>query len=466
MKDQSSDQHSTPDTLRRAAFAMVLLNALATPMMLSAVNVALPGIARELTIHAVLLSWVPLGYLMASAMFVLVFGRLADMFGRKRIFLLGTASIIVTSVLATAASNGPLLIAARFLQGVGAAMLYATQIAIVSSVFPPAQRGKSIGLTVSMIYLGLSLGPAAGGFLVEHYGWRASFLLHIPLSTLSLLIGWLWVRGEWKADSRAPFDYRGALSYALSILCLCVGAAGLPQTYAFFLLSAGGLGMALFVHQAGNSHAPLLDVRLFFGNRTFARSSLASFIMYTATFATVVLVGLYLQFLKGMSPSRAGLLMMIQPLTMALLSPLSGRLSDVVEPRIIASLGMAATALGLIILARLSGDDSVYWLVAGLLVIGLGFSLFSSPNTNAMMSAVDRQHLGTASGLVATMRVLGQMSSMVLVALVFALLIGEVEIVPAQYAALERAIARCFAIAAGLCVLGVYVSAARGKIHR
>lgn len=460
---------SNPDTaspVRTAAFAMVLLNAFSTPMMLSAVNVALPGIARELNIDAVLLSWVPLVYLMASAMFVLVFGRLADMHGRKRIFLLGTASIIVTSILATAAPNGIFLLSARFLQGVGAAMLYATQIAIVSSVFPPAQRGRTIGLTVSMIYLGLSFGPLAGGFLVEHYGWRASFLLHIPLSTLSLLIGLFWVKDEWKAPEATAFDYRGATIYSLSILSLCIGAAGLPQAYAFMVLLAGVLGMVLFAYLASSSEVPLLDIRLFFSNRTFARSSLASFIMYTGTFATVVLVGLHLQFLKGMSPAQAGMFMMLQPLTMALLSPLFGRLSDAVEPRIIASLGMAATAIGLTILSQLSGTDSNYWLVAGLLVIGIGFSLFSSPNTNAMMSSVGRHHLGTASGLVATMRVLGQMSSMVLVALVFALVIGQVEIVPEHYGALERAIARCFTIAACLCVPGIYFSAVRGKIHQ
>ncbi|WP_461520047.1 MFS transporter [Porticoccus sp.] len=453
------------DPVRMAAFGMVMLNAFSTPMMLSAVNVALPGIARELNIDAVLLSWVPLIYLMASAMFVLVFGRLADMYGRKRIFLLGTASIIVTSVLATAAPNGIFLLAARFLQGVGAAMLYATQIAIVSSVFPPEQRGRIIGLTVSMIYLGLSFGPVAGGFLVEHYGWRASFLLHIPLSMLSLLIGLFWVKDEWKAPLATSFDYRGATVYSLSILSLCLGAAGLPQLYAVFALLVGVFGMVLFVYMASGSKAPLLDIRLFFSNRTFAHSSLASFIMYTATFATVVLVGLHLQFLKGMTPAQAGMFMMLQPLTMALLSPLFGRLSDVVEPRIIASLGMAVTAVGLTILARLSDTDSNYWLVVGLLMIGIGFSLFSSPNTNAMMSSVDRHHLGTASGLVATMRVLGQMSSMVLVALVFALIIGQVEIVPEHYGALERAIARCFAIAACLCVPGIYFSAVRGKIH-
>lgn len=465
LKDQTVDDNSIPDSLRRAAFLMVLINAFATPMMLSAVNVALPGIAHSLNIDAVLLSWVPMVYLMASAMFVLVFGRLADMYGRKRVFLLGTVSVIVSSILAALANSGAMLISARFLQGVSAAMLYATQIAIVTSVFPPRQRGRAIGMTVSMVYLGLTFGPAAGGFLVEHFGWRASFLLHLPLSAMVLAIAFLKVGGDWVGDAGGTFDIAGAICYGLMIVCVCVGAAGLPQGYAFVALGVGALCLPLFVRQCRRAENPLLDIHLFFSNRVFSRSSLAACIMYTATFATVVLVGLYLQFLKGMSPARAGLLMMIQPLTMAMLSPLFGRLSDTVEPRLLASLGMGSASIGLLVLASLDSADSTAWLALGLLLIGLGFSLFSSPNTNAIMSSVERRHFGTASALVATMRVLGQMNSMILVALMFALVIGQVEIVPEHYGALQRALSYCFAIAALLCLPGIYFSAVRGTIH-
>lgn len=460
-----SREKDVEEPLRRAAFLMVLINAFSTPMMLSAVNVALPGIARSLNIDAVLLSWVPMVYLMASAMFVLAFGRLADLYGRKRVFLLGTVCVIFSSVLAALANSGVMLIGARFLQGVSAAMLYATQIAIVTSVFPPQRRGRAIGMTVSMVYLGLTFGPAAGGFLVEHFGWRASFLLHLPLSIVVLSIAYLRVGVDWKGDADAAFDVTGALCYGLMIVCLCVGAAGLPQGYAFVALAVGIVCLLLFVRHSRRAAHPLLDIRLFFSNRVFSHSSLASCIMYTATFATVVLVGLYLQFLKGMSPAHAGLFMMIQPLTMALLSPLFGRLSDTVEPRLIASLGMSSAGIGLLVLASLDSADSTGWLAVGLLLIGLGFSLFSSPNTNAIMSSVERRHFGTSSALVATMRVLGQMNSMILVALMFALVIGQVELVPEHYDALQRAISYCFAIAALLCLPGIYFSAVRGTIH-
>ena len=184
-------------SVQQAALVMVLLNAFTTPLMLSATNVALPRIAEDLNLDAVLLGWIPMAFLMASAMFVLVFGRIADMVGRKRIFLIGTVSVIITSLLASMASNGSLLISARFLQGMSAAMLYATQIAIISSVFPPEQRGRAIGMTISIIYLGLTCGPLIGGFLIDFYGWRASFVFHIPLAIVVLLIGLFKVKKLW-----------------------------------------------------------------------------------------------------------------------------------------------------------------------------------------------------------------------------------------------------------------------------
>lgn len=201
MQDAQSE-HS----LQRITLTMVLLNAFTTPLMLSAVNVALPSIATDLSMNAVLLSWVPMAYLMASAMFVLIFGRIADMVGRKRIFLIGTIGVIVTSLIAAFAVNGTMLIAARFLQGVSAAMLYATQVAIVSSVFPSAKRGQAIGLTVSTIYLGLTIGPLIGGYVIDVFDWRASFMVHIPLAIIVLVIGLFYVKGEWCSDDRGSFD--------------------------------------------------------------------------------------------------------------------------------------------------------------------------------------------------------------------------------------------------------------------
>ena len=462
MSDTSTDQTG----LQRAAFAMVLLNCFTTPLMLSAANVALPAIARDLRINAVLLTWVPMAYLMASAMFVLIFGRLADMYGRKRIFLYGTAGVVVTSLMAGLAFSGTFLVTARFLQGVCAAMLYATQMAIVSSVFPPERRGHAIGLAVSTIYLGLTCGPLIGGYLIDLAGWRASFVFHIPLALAVLLLGLWRVPGEWSSGERGEFDIKGAVIYSLSIVGLCLGVSTLPHAASYLFILAGGAGLWLFFRLARIAAHPILDVRLFFTNRVFLFSCLASLIMYTATFANIVLISLYLQYLKGMSAGTAGLIMTIQPLTMAILSPFAGRLSDRVEPRIIASAGMAVTATGLVLLAGLNGVGSLYYLIGALVTTGVGFSMFSSPNTNAIMGAVEKRYYGSAAGSVATVRVLGQMNSMVLVTLIFALIIGQVEIQPENYADLRTAIHLCFLIAGLICLPGILFSLARGRMHK
>lgn len=456
---------ATDSSLQNAVLVMVLLNAFTTPLMLSATNIALPSIAEDLRLDAVVINWIPMAFLMASAMFVLVFARISDMVGRKRIFLLGTACVIITSVCASLVTNGIFLIVARFFQGMSAAMLYATQIAIISSVFPPKQRGRAIGLMVSVIYLGLSCGPLLGGFLVDLYGWRASFIFHIPLAVIVLLIGLLQVPGDWLADGRGSFDVKGAVVYGLSIIFLCTGVSNLPESRGFVLLLCALFGIWVFIKLTKRTEHPIFDVFLFAHNRVFAFSCFASFIIYTAIFANIVLLSLYLQYLKGLSATVAGSIIMVQALTMAIFSPCMGRLSDRIEPRVIASAGMAVTACGLFMLGWMNMYSSISYLIISLIVTGFGFSLFSSPNANAIMSAVEKQHYSSATGSLATMRILGQMTSMVLVTLVFSICIGGIKINPSIYQNLQYAISICFFISAGFCIPGFIFSLVRGRMR-
>ncbi len=462
---ESDDGTSEDRRLQRTILTMVLLGAFATPLMLSSTNVALPRIAEDLGLDAVLLSWVPMAYLMASAMFVLIFGRLADTHGRMRFFLLGTGAVIVTSIMAALAISPWMLLAARFLQGISAAMLYATQIALVTSVFPASRRGRVIGLVVSVIYIGLASGPLLGGYVIDTLGWRASFLLQLPLAIPVLLVGLLRVRRDWSNPQNEPFDAPGALSYATMILLLCLGISRLPALDSLLLLGGAVAVLVWFLRHARRAEHPIWDVQLFFSNRIFTLSCGASLIMYSATYANVVLLSLYLQYLQGLSATGAGMLMMLQPLTMAILSPFMGRLSDRIEPRTLASTGIAITAVGLIMLAMLDSDSSRAGVVAALIMTGTGFSLFSSPNVNAIMSSVASRHYGSASGAVATTRLLGQLNSMVLVALAMALIMGNVDIEPANYPRLEQAIQLSFTIAASICLPAILMSLARGRIH-
>lgn len=451
--------------LRRATIAMILLSSVATAMMLASVHVALPHIARELSIDAVTLSWIPMAYLLASAACVLAFGRLADMFGRKRIFLLGSAAAVIASLISAAADTIAILLVGRLLQGVAAAMLFSTQIAIISSVYPPQRRGAAIGYTISAVYFGLTLGPVLSGFLIEPLSWRAAFLTHVPLSLLALYIGLAHLPFEWRADERGEFDAFGALLYALAIVVLMVGLSNLPSVQGFVLAAAGIAGMCVFVRHEHRHPHPIFEVELFYTNRMFTLSCIASLMMYTATFANVVLVSLFLQFLKGVGPAMAGVIMMAQPAVMAAVSPLAGRLSDKVEPRIIASLGMMVTAVGLGLFAVLDAESPLGAVVVCLLTTGFGFSLFSSPNANAIMSAVERGAYARASSAMSVMRVMGQLTSMGAVATIFSILLGPVAITPQVYPALGHAISVCYAFGAVMCLLGVALSLARGDAH-
>jgi MFS family permease len=254
--------------------------------------------------------------------------------------------------------------------------------------------------------------------------------------------------------------------YAVGLMALMQGFSRLPDLIGVALLAVGILGLGLFgVWELRSSH-PVLDLRLFRGNRTFTFSNLAALINYSATFGVGFLLSLYLQYIKGMNPQQAGLTLIAQPAMQALFSPLTGRLSDRVEPRIVASSGMALTMVGLLTLTRLTADTPISHTVGSLLLLGLGFALFSSPNTNAIMSSVPKRHYGVAAGTQGTMRLIGQVFSMGIVTLVFSLIIGQVEIKPEYYAGFMTSVQIDFVVLSALCLGGVFASLSRGKLRQ
>ncbi len=283
---------------------------------------------------------------------------------------------------------------------------------------------------------------------------------------LLLVVVILWkLKGEW-ADARGePFDTIGALFYGCAVIAFMIGASGLPSLKRAALTLGGIFAFGLFAWWETRVAHPLFEVRLFIRNRVFAFSCLAALIHYSATFGVTFLVSLFLQYVQGWSPQGAGLVMIAQPVMMALCSPFAGRLSDRMEPRWIASLGMAITAAGLFVLATVSADTSTALMVGCLAALGIGFGLFSSPNMNAIMGSVARRHYGIASGSVGTMRLLGQILSMAIATLMFALYIGRAQITPELLPAFVHSVRMALWVFGGLCLCGIYFSLSRGRLH-
>jgi EmrB/QacA subfamily drug resistance transporter len=450
---------------KKPALLVATLTSFLTPFMGSSINIALPSIGREFAMDAVLLGWIATSYLLAAAMFLVPFGRIADIYGRKRIFTYGILVYAVSSLLSAIAPSPLLLISFRILQGIGSAMIFGTGIAILTSVFPVGERGKVLGINVAAVYLGLSLGPFLGGFMTQHLGWRSIFFLNVPLS-LIIIVFVLWkLKGEWAGAKGEKVDFVGSVIYILTLPAMMYGFSLLPAVSGVWLILLGVLGLTLFVRWESKTKSPVFDINLFKNNAVFAFSNLAALINYGATFAVGFLLSLYLQYTKGLSPQHAGMILVSQPLVMALFSPLAGRLSDRVEPRVVASIGMAFTTIGLFLFTFLSQNTSPKYIIGCLIVVGFGLALFSSPNTNAIMSSVQKRFYGVASATVGTMRLTGQMFSMGIALLVFALYLGRAEITPEKYSLFLRSVKSAFIIFTALCILGIFASLSRGKVR-
>ncbi len=450
---------------KKATLIIVIIASFLTPFMGSSVNVALPSIGKEFRMNAVMISWIPTSFILSAVTLLIPFGKLADIYGRKKIFTIGIGVFTCASLLLAISMSAAQFIAFRVLQGCGSAMIFGTGIAILTSVFPADERGKALGFNVASVYVGLSLGPFLGGLLTQHFGWRSIFLINIPLGLIIILLVICKLKGEWAEAIGEKFDYIGALLYSFSVITFTYGISLMPRVYAFWFVGLGLLSFYIFLRRERNLKSPLIELALFKKNRVFAMSSLAALINYSGSYGVNFLLSLYLQLTKGLSPQNAGLVLLLNPVVMAFISPFAGRLSDKIEPRIVASTGMALTALGLFLFIFLSGHSSLAFVLTGLLLIGIGFAFFSSPNTNAMMSSIEKRFYGVASGTVSTVRLLGQVFSMSIIMVIFSIFIGKIQISPENYEPFLKSTKSVFIISTALCICGIFASLVRGKVR-
>ncbi len=448
---------------KRAVLLILALSPFLAAFMGSAINIALPSIGSEFQMNAVLLGWVATAYILASATCLLPFGRLADIYGRKRVLTYGTFIFTIASLLLAFAPSATALIALRALQGIGGAMIFTTGIAILTSVFPIGERGKALGINAAATYLGLSLGPVLGGLLTQHFGWRSIFLVVVPLGATIIALIFTKLKGEWAEARGEKFDLTGSVIYGLALTGIIYGFSLLPTKLGIWLTIIGASGIFAFVQREAKVGGPLLDINLFKKNRVFAFSNLAVLLNYSAAYAVSFLLSLYLQYIKGLSPQSAGLTLVAMPAVQAGFSPVAGRLSDRIEPRILASVGMGLITIGLSLFIFLGEKTSLGFIIASLILIGFGFGFFASPNTNAIMSSVNQRFYGVASATLATMRQVGMSFSMGITMLLFAIYIGRVEIIPEYYPLFLSSTKIAFIIFTALCSGGIFASLVKGK---
>lgn len=430
---------------------LLLISSLASflvPFTVSSLNVALPAIGEDLSLDAVSLGWITTSYLLTAAACILPFGRIADIYGMKKVFLLGNIVFAIGSILAAFSTSGLMIMGARVIQGLGGAMVFSTSVAIVTIVFPPGERGRAIGIITATVYAGLSLGPVLGGFLTQQYGWPSIFLFNVPIA-LGVTIATLFsLKGEWHPASGTSFDHGGALLYGLMIILAMYGLSVLPSTIGYACIISGVIAAWILDRWEGRQKNPFIDLRIFRSNRIFLFSNLAAMINYSVVFAVGFILSLVLQYNRGLDPQTTGLILLAQPLIQMIVAPASGHLSDSHSPALIATIGMAVTTLGLIILEVSIANAPLSWIIGGLALLGLGYGLFSSPNTNAIMSSVRQDQLGLASGMVSTMRSAGQLISLAIAMMVFSCIIGSVRISQEVYAQL---------LSSSLVILGIFI---------
>jgi EmrB/QacA subfamily drug resistance transporter len=462
MTDAISVHNAGP---KRSVLVVTTLAAFLSPFGISSVNIALPSIGKEFLMDAILLSWVTTSYLLTSAMFLVPFGKIADIYGRIRIFTYGILIFTLASVGSAISNSAAMLICFRILQGFGAAATYCVGAAILTSVFPSGELGRVLGINLAAVYIGYSVGPFLGGFLTHHLSWRSIFLANVLLGLIIIFLVFWKLKGEGHEAKKEKFDLTGSIIYSITLLLIMYGFSQLSAMRGVWLILPGALGILAFVKWETKAESPVLDINLFRNNRVFAFSNLAALINYSATFAVTFLLSLYLQYIKKLPPEDAGLILISKPIVQAFFSPYAGRLSDRTEPRIVASIGMALTAMGLFLFIFLDEKTTLGFVVGSLILLGFGFALFSSPNTNAVMSSVDNRLYGVASGTVGTMRALGMVLSMGITILIFSIYIGKVQITSEYYPLFLRCVRMGFTFLAGLCFLGILASLARGNVR-
>ncbi|HZW83608.1 MAG TPA: MFS transporter, partial [Candidatus Deferrimicrobium sp.] len=431
----------------------------------SIVNVALPTISGKLHANLSSLQWVVTAYLLTISSLLPVFGRTADLLGRKKVYSIGFLVFTLGSVLCGLSTSLWFLVGTRILQAIGASMLMSNSAAIITAIFPPRERGKALGLTGTVVALGSLTGPALGGLLVGFSGWQSIFYINLPIGIIGFLISRVVLPTDEHSKVKESFDFVGALTFTVGMIGLLLAinngeSWGWTSVPVLLGLGFGVILLAVFVFTETRVRHPLIDLSLF-RNRPFLIGNLSGFLSFVAMFANTMLLPFYLQQILNYTPSQVGLLMTAFPVMMMIVAPLSGNASDKFGPLVLTTGGLTITALGLFYLSTLGAASHFYQVLPGPLLMGLGAGMFQSPNNASVMSSVVPQKLGVAGGINALVRNVGMVTGIAFSVSLFEALGGvtrpKLEQVPAFMSAFHSVM---------LCAMGIALIAAIISLNR
>ena len=451
----------------------------------SIVNISLPTIMAHFKASLAISEWIVLSYLLVITGLLLPFGRLADMTGRKKVFRLGFLLFSLGSGLCALSQNSAQLIIFRALQAVGAAMVMANSFAIITAVFPPQERGRALGINGTVVAVGFTIGPSLGGFLVSTFGWRSIFSVNVPVGIIGTIMAHYILNERLVSPTlgqKKGFDFFGAglviIGLSALLLGLTTGQEGNWGSWQVIVeLTIAVFALIILLAWEARTIQPLIELRLF-KNRRFSFGSVAGLLSFLAVSANAFLMPFFLQLAMGYNPLHAGLLMTPTALTIAIVAPFSGWLSDRLDARIISSLGLSISTCTLVWISTLKAQAGYHDVVVRLIMLGIGQGLFQPPNNNSVMGSVPRQNLGIAGGFLSMMRNIGQVVGMALAgtilagAMVSVLGHASFDALHAGGSLAERTpvlaafmvgMQRAYLIAALVCFLGIWTSLVRGK---
>jgi EmrB/QacA subfamily drug resistance transporter len=428
----------------------------------SIVNVALPTISGQLHSEISTLQWVVTAYLLTISSLLPIFGRTADIFGRKKIYSLGFLIFTLGSVLCGLAQNIWFLVGARVLQAIGASMLMSNSAAILTATFSAKERGKALGLMGTVVALGSLTGPALGGLLIGMTSWRAAFYVNLPIGIIGFLASRSILPVDEQKKGQEKFDFVGALTFTAGMVCLLLGInngenwgwASLPVMISLVL---GLILLAMFLTIERRVSQPIIELSLF-RNRPFLMGNLSGWLSFVAMFANSILLPFYLQQILHYSPSQVGLFMIASPVTMAIVAPLSGHASDKFGPIALTTSGLLISGIGLFYYSTLTASSHFYQVIVGSILLGLGSGMFQSPNNSSVMSSVPPQKLGIAGGINSLVRNLGMIIGIAFSVSLFEALGGATKPSPSQTPMFMSAYHTVMLIAMSIAFIGAFIS--------